>query len=198
MRRHFAWPRRSNAPPPRNHALVPSRPPLPHGRSHAAHPGKSARAAHPCAGSTRRRRPRRLGARARRGRPRPRAGSGARRRQSYRDPRARTKAGHPCFAFRHCPPTLLSPNRCIRFTAAFFLTLGYSSEGWRHLEADLRAQHLSQDATRAEQTRHGQKYTIRATLVGPSGRSAEVVSVWVVRTGEEFPRFLTAYPEGDR
>jgi hypothetical protein len=85
-----------------------------------------------------------------------------------------------------------------RFKATFFVTLGYSSDGWRELEADLRAQHLSQDATREEQTRYGQKYTIRATLVGPSSRSAEVVSVWVVRTGEELPRFLTAYPEGDR
>ena len=83
-----------------------------------------------------------------------------------------------------------------RFKAAFFLTLGYSSDGWRQLGANLRGQHLSQDATRSEQTRYGQKYAIRATLVGPSGSSAEVRSVWVVRTGEEFPRFLTAYPEG--
>ena len=94
---------------------------------------------------------------------------------------------------------LLSRNHPVgRFKAAFFLTLGYSPEGWRRLAADLRVQHLPHDATRAEQTRYGQKYAIRATLVGPSGSSAEVVSVWVVRTGEEFPRFLTAYPEGER
>ena len=94
---------------------------------------------------------------------------------------------------------LLSRNHPVgRFKAAFFLTLGSSSEGWRQLETDLRDQHLSQDATREERTRYGQKYAIRATLVGPSGSSAEVVSVWVVRTGEEFPRFLTAYPEGGR
>jgi hypothetical protein len=94
---------------------------------------------------------------------------------------------------------LLSRNHPVgRFKAAFFLTLGYSSEGWHRLEADLRRQHLSQDATLEERTRYGQKYAIRATLVGPSGRSAEVVSVWVVRTGEEFPRFLTAYPEDGR
>jgi hypothetical protein len=43
----------------------------------------------------------------------------------------------------------------------------------------------------------GRSIAIRATLVGP-GQSADVVSVWVVRRGEEFPRFVTAYPEGDR
>jgi hypothetical protein len=67
-----------------------------------------------------------------------------------------------------------------RFKAAFFLALGYSSDDWSRLEADLRSQHLAQDATPGQRSSYGQKYTIRATLVGPSGTSAEVVSVWVV------------------
>jgi len=46
-----------------------------------------------------------------------------------------------------------------------------------------------------ERTQYGQEYAIRATLVGPSGSSADVTSVWIVRTGEDFPRFVTAYPE---
>ena len=82
-----------------------------------------------------------------------------------------------------------------RFKAVFFHAFGYSSEKWRQLEADLRGQHLSRDVTLESQTPYGQKYSIRATLVGPSGSSADVVSVWVVRTGEELPRFVTAYPE---
>jgi len=48
-----------------------------------------------------------------------------------------------------------------RFKAAFFHALGYSSENWHQLEADLRSQHLSRDATREDLTRHGQKYVIR-------------------------------------
>lgn len=39
------------------------------------------------------------------------------------------------------------------------------------------------------------KYTIRATLVRPAGPSADLTSVWIVRVGEDFPRFVTAYPE---
>jgi hypothetical protein len=92
---------------------------------------------------------------------------------------------------------LLAPSHPIgRFKAAFFLALGYTFDNWRRLEADLRSQHLSQDAMPEGQAIYGQKYTIRARLEGPSGASADTVSVWVVRTGEEFPRFVTAYPEG--
>jgi hypothetical protein len=85
-----------------------------------------------------------------------------------------------------------------RFKAAFFLGLGYSVEDWRQLESDLRSQHLSHPAAGEERGPYGRKYVIRATLVGPAGRAAEVVSVWVVRTGEEVPRFVTAYPGGGR
>jgi Domain of unknown function (DUF6883) len=85
-----------------------------------------------------------------------------------------------------------------RFKARFFLALGYSPEDWQQLEADLRSQHLAHDATLGQANRYGQKYEIHATLVGPSGRSAPVVSVWFVRTGEDVPRFVTAHPEGSR
>ena len=85
-----------------------------------------------------------------------------------------------------------------RLKAAFFFGLGYSSVDWRRLEADLRSQHLSGDATPRESTRYGQKFEIRAPLVGPSGQPAEVVSVWVVLADEDFPRLVTAYPGGGR
>jgi hypothetical protein len=94
---------------------------------------------------------------------------------------------------------LLSRNHPVgRFKAAFFSALGYSPENWRQFEADLRNQHLSRDAAPEARTSYGRKYAISATLVGPLGRSADVVSIWVVRAGEDFPRFVTAYPEGGR
>ena len=85
-----------------------------------------------------------------------------------------------------------------RFKAVFFQALGYSSERWRQLEADLRSQHLSRDVTLENQTPYGKKYSIHAPLVGPSGTSVDVVSIWIVRTGEDFPRFVTVYPEVGR
>jgi len=84
-----------------------------------------------------------------------------------------------------------------RFKAAFFQALGYSSEDWRQLEADLRSQHLPKGAAADEPTPYGRKYVIRATLIGPGGASAALVSVWVVRAGEDFARFVTEYPEGE-
>jgi hypothetical protein len=91
---------------------------------------------------------------------------------------------------------LLSPTHPVgRFKAPFFLALGYSADDWNRLEADLRSQHLPHAAVAAAPTPYGQKFVIRATLVGPAGRSARVVTVWVVRAGEDFARFVTAYPE---
>ncbi len=48
--------------------------------------------------------------------------------------------------------------------ARFFTALGYSAGEWRTLEADLRIQHLSQDAEPGVPTPHGQPFVIRAIL----------------------------------
>lgn len=84
-----------------------------------------------------------------------------------------------------------------RFKARFFTALGYSADDWQTLEADLRIQHLSQDAEPGVPTPHGQPFVIRAILKGPNGQSAEVVSVWFVRLNA-VPHFVSAYPGGAR
>lgn len=92
---------------------------------------------------------------------------------------------------------LLSPSHPVgRFKAPFFAALGYAQDRWRQLEADLRSQHLSQDSEQATTSNYGVKYQIRGMLSGAAGRSAEVVSVWIIRAGEDAPRFITAYPGG--
>ena len=81
--------------------------------------------------------------------------------------------------------------------AAFFARLGYQRHAWRVLGVDLREQHLLSAPAERLETAHGVKYIIRASLKGPSGVSAVVVSVWIVLATEDFPRFVTAYP-GDQ
>lgn len=83
-----------------------------------------------------------------------------------------------------------------RFKAKFFANLGYSQENWQRFETDLRNQHLTRPATLVGTTGHGRKYEIRAILNGPNGRASEVVSAWIIRNGEDVPRFVTAYPGG--
>ena len=81
-----------------------------------------------------------------------------------------------------------------RFKARFFVALGFSADRWGELAEALRIQHLTHDAEPGQATVHGQKFTIRAILNGPAGRSATVVSVWFIPTGSDVPRFVTAYP----
>ena len=92
---------------------------------------------------------------------------------------------------------LLSPTHPVgRFKARFFAALGYYVERWQEFEADLRDQHLTQDAQPGELASGGQLYTIQAILKGPNRQSAMVLSVWFVPAGGEAPRFVTAYPGG--
>lgn len=92
---------------------------------------------------------------------------------------------------------LLSPTHPVgRFKARFFAALGYSAERWQEFEADLRIQHLTQDAKAGESMSEGQVVTIRAILKGPNGQSAVVLSVWFIAAAGGAPRFVTAYPGG--
>lgn len=81
-----------------------------------------------------------------------------------------------------------------RFKAVFFESLGYSADAWQRLEADLRALAVAGEAVLGDRTKYGQKYEVRGTLNGPSGRPASLVTVWIVRWGEDAPRFVTAFP----
>ena len=56
------------------------------------------------------------------------------------------------------------------------------------------AKFARQDARLGDVTRFGQKYVVDGTIVGPTGRSAPLVVVWIILAGEDYPRFVTAYP----
>jgi uncharacterized protein DUF6883 len=82
-----------------------------------------------------------------------------------------------------------------RFKAPFFASLGYTRTGWRRLDEDLRGLAVSGDAEPGRNSPYGQKYEIRGTLKGPSGKSAEVLTVWIILFGGGTPQFVTAFPE---
>ena len=62
-----------------------------------------------------------------------------------------------------------------RFKYRFFSRLGYTSEQWERLEADLLELAIAEEAIIGESTEYGQKYEVRGMLKGPSGREADVV-----------------------
>ena len=51
--------------------------------------------------------------------------------------------------------------------------------------------HAAHPVTTASETRHGTMYVIEHNL-----QDVPVRSVWMIRTGESFPRLVTAYPIG--
>ncbi len=90
---------------------------------------------------------------------------------------------------------LLSTSHPIgRFKEPFFASLGYTVADWARLEQDLLALAVSGDAEPGRENPYGQKYEVRGILNGPSGTSARVVTVWIVRLESDVPEFVTAFP----
>ncbi len=83
-----------------------------------------------------------------------------------------------------------------RFKAAFFRRLGFTDANWPELQQALLSFAASADATLDSTSAYGRKFRVRAMLQGPTGRAISVVSVWIVRSGEDVPRFVTAFPGG--
>jgi hypothetical protein len=65
---------------------------------------------------------------------------------------------------------------------------------WEILADDLRA-FVSGEARQIGVTEYGTKHEVRGELAGPGGRSAAIVTAWIVLRGEDLARFVSAYPE---
>jgi hypothetical protein len=90
---------------------------------------------------------------------------------------------------------LLSPTHPVgRFKSVFFIALGFSVDRWEVLRDALLELARTLDATPGQPSPFGSKFEIRATLQGPSGRQAEVVTVWMVSNDRDFPHFITSHP----
>jgi uncharacterized protein DUF6883 len=90
---------------------------------------------------------------------------------------------------------VLSPQHPVgRFKATFFAQLGYSTTNWVRLDLELRRLAMEGTAELAERNSFGQKYVVRGRIVGQAGRTANVVSVWIILNDEDIPRFVTVFP----
>jgi hypothetical protein len=92
-----------------------------------------------------------------------------------------------------CDYLLSSTHPVGKFKAVFFRSLGYTSGHWQRLESDIRSI-LENDAEFGERTDFGQKFEVRGRITGPAGKTAWVVTAWIILKGENIPRFVTAFP----
>lgn len=83
-----------------------------------------------------------------------------------------------------------------RYKAQFFASLGFRREEPERLVAGLRGV-LSSDVAETMETDYGTKYVVPGKLVAPDGSVKSVVTVWIVLSGTDVPRLITAYPGGD-
>jgi len=88
---------------------------------------------------------------------------------------------------------LSSEHRVGSAKARFFMQFGFEHQNWMLLHDELH-RFAQQEAQLGGTTRFGQKYLVLGTIQGPSGRAAQIVGVWIILNGEDFPRFVTAYP----
>ena len=72
--------------------------------------------------------------------------------------------------------------------------LGFTPENWEPLDLELRSLVLENMAELGEQTSFGQKYIVRGRIKTPRGKTANIVTVWIVLKGEQAPRLVTLYP----
>jgi hypothetical protein len=78
--------------------------------------------------------------------------------------------------------------------ARYFRSLGYHDANAGELEAGLIAIAQNESVTETERTPYGEKYIVDGALLPRNGRAALLRTVWIIRTGDSRPRFVTAFP----
>lgn len=90
---------------------------------------------------------------------------------------------------------LLSSSHPIgRNKARFFKGFGFGEHAPDELVQALLEHVRTHDVADAEVSGYGTKYRVDGPIWSPDGRNAHVSSVWIVRSGEATPRFVTAFP----
>lgn len=63
------------------------------------------------------------------------------------------------------------------------------------LTAALLQHAATYEAAKTEETEFGVKYRVEGRLPTPTGKTPIVLSSWIIRPGEDFPRLTSAYPQ---
>lgn len=82
--------------------------------------------------------------------------------------------------------------------ASLFRQFGYRLAACMEFRDALGAHASSGELVSAREFEFGMKYVVRGPIITPSGRTPSICSVWIIRTGETAPRWVTAYPAAAR
>jgi hypothetical protein len=81
--------------------------------------------------------------------------------------------------------------------AEFFETLGFRRKEWETLAAAFLALARQAEVAQSMKSPHGQKYVIVGRVESPGGKSPLVKTIWIVDSGVETARLVTAYPHNE-
>ena len=81
-----------------------------------------------------------------------------------------------------------------KWKAKIFHSHGYTQKNIDSLRDGLLSIANQEEVKDIINTIYGTKYIIDGNLKTPSGKELNVKTVWIIDTGREIPRFVTAYP----
>ena len=82
--------------------------------------------------------------------------------------------------------------------AAFFESFGFALDRWQELRDAILAHAQTGAVVGTQTTPYGQVYEVNGLLGAPDGRNPVVLVVWMIRSGEDFPRLVTAVPSEEQ
>lgn len=78
--------------------------------------------------------------------------------------------------------------------AGFFTRFGYARENWQALKKSLLKHAADYEVAKIEPSPFGTRYVIEGDMPTLDGRNPFVRTIWFINTGQEIPRFVSAYP----
>ncbi len=78
--------------------------------------------------------------------------------------------------------------------ARFFSRFGFHLDRWQEFADALIIHGTRYDVIEIEESNSGVKYVVNGAIETPDGRNPLVKTVWIVDTGTDTPRLITAHP----
>jgi uncharacterized protein DUF6883 len=78
--------------------------------------------------------------------------------------------------------------------AKFFRAIGFDESTLPAMQGGLLTIAKESAVAQVLPSSHGKKYIIDGPLLTPTGQVVSIRTVWIIDTGQDTPRFVTAYP----